>query len=373
DIGGRYSALSYFGMVPAAIMGLNIKRLLNDAAILQSDILHQINDNSAFKVGVTLGECANAGRDKVTFVMNDRLSSLGLWIEQLIAESTGKEGKGMLPVAGEQLGDPNVYAADRVFVSVSLEDFAPDVSRKLQALSKAGHPIIMRQLDNVYELGSEFLAWEFATACAGWRLGINPFDQPNVQEAKNVTKKLLHTYSTDHSLPQPDSVAGDGTLKVFVSPQQSPSRSVVDLIGSYVNQTRNGDYIALLSYIDQTAETEALLEKIRLLLRDATRCATTVGFGPRYLHSTGQLHKGGKNTGVFFILTADDSTDFEVPGEPYTFGILKQAQALGDFQALAAHERRVIRIDVGADVGNGLRALGQVISQAFTGKGTSAD
>jgi len=329
DIGGRYSALSYFGMLPAALMGLDIRKLLQ--------FEKRIDD--ALKLGVAIGECANAGRDKLTLLIDPKLASLGLWIEQLIAESTGKQGKGILPVAGESLGDASVYGDDRVFVAISLGESDFDVG----ALAQAGHPLIRRRLDNLTDLGAEFFAWEFATACAGWRLGINPFDQPNVQEAKDVTKELLEEFSQRGSLPQ--------------SPDLTPTTPRDESVKRQLAQIKPGDYIAFLNYIEETAAVDRKLQEIRIRLRDQTHCATTIGYGPRFQHSTGQLHKGGPNSGVFFQLNAKDKNDFPVPGEAYSFSTLKEAQALGDFRALKTHGRRVVRIDLGDDLIAGLSQL----------------
>ena len=333
DIGGRYSALSYFGMVPAALAGIDIKRLLQSAH--KTDLTQP-----ALPLGTTLGECANAGRDKVTFVLDPRLKTLGLWIEQLIAESTGKEGKGILPVVGEPLGDPSVYGDDRVFVSIGL----PGADLNLDALAKAGHPVIRRELADLYDLGAEFFVWEFATACAGWRLGINPFDQPNVQEAKDATKELLAEFTKQGQLPD-----------------QATEIPLEEAVQAQLAQIKPGDYIAFLNYIEETPEFGQHLEQIRTQLRDTFHCATTIGYGPRFLHSTGQLHKGGPDNGVFFQLGAKDHTDFPVPGETYSFSVLKEAQALGDFRALKARGRRVVRIDLGDDLPSGLLRLEEAI------------
>jgi glucose-6-phosphate isomerase len=340
DIGGRYSALSYFGMLPGALMGLKIDALFEGARI-------QAEMDAALRLGVSIGECANAGRDKLTFVIDPRLATLGLWIEQLIAESTGKQGKGIVPVVGEPLSDPSVYGDDRVFVSISLKGATKDINTKLDELAQAGHPIIRRELSDPYDLGAEFLAWEFATAVAGWRLGINPFDQPNVQEAKDATKELLAEFTKNGRLP--DSAA---------------ETSLTEAVQSQLNQIKPGDYIAFLNYIEQTPEVDRQFQQIRTRLRDKTHCATTVGYGPRFLHSTGQLHKGGPNTGVFFQVGAKDKTDFPVPGETYTFSVLKEAQALGDFRALKARDRRVIKIDLGDDLLSGLERLEHAVQSS---------
>jgi glucose-6-phosphate isomerase len=349
DIGGRYSALSYFGMVPAATMGIDIRQMLERAkeAEQSCSAVMPAASNGALNLGTILGECANAGRNKLTLVIDQKIETLGLWIEQLIAESTGKEGKGILPVAGERLGDPSVYGDDRVFVSISVGETTPETKTALTALAAAGHPVIQRELRDVYDLGAEFFVWEFATACAGWRLGINPFDQPNVQEAKDATRELLSEFSKSHKLPDDQKLADD------------------DAIRAQIQSINPGDYVAFLNYIEELPEIDRKCEEIRTAVRDRTKCATTIGYGPRFLHSTGQLHKGGPNTGVFFQLEARDKIDLPVPGEPYTFSILKQAQALGDFRALVSRGRRVVRIDLGDDPISSLNHLQQVILNAL--------
>ena len=326
DIGGRYSALSYFGMVPAALMGLNIRKLLQ----------FEKNYEAAMRLGVAIGECANAGRDKLTFVIDPRLETLGLWIEQLIAESTGKEGKGILPVVGEPVGEASAYSDDRLFITIGLDNSDLNV-----------FPVIRHRINDVYDLGAEFFVWEFATACAGWRLGINPFDQPNVQEAKDATKELLAEFTKNKELPN-----------------LTPETSLTDSVRSQLTSIKPGDYIAFLNYFEERPEVDQKLQQIRVRLRDTTRSPTTVGYGPRFLHSTGQLHKGGPDSGVFFQLGAKDKTDLAVPGEPYSFSVLKEAQALGDFRALTKRGRRVVRIDLGDDPLSGLERFEQAIQSS---------
>jgi transaldolase / glucose-6-phosphate isomerase len=346
DIGGRYSALTYFGMAPAALMGIDVHKFLERAkqAEQQFSAVMPIASNDALKLGTILGECANAGRDKLTLVIDPRIETLGLWIEQLIAESTGKQDKGILPVAGEPLGDPSTYGDDRVFVSISIGEIAQDTKTHLDQLAAVGHPVIHRTLNDVYDLSAEFFAWEFATACAGWRLGINPFDQPNVQEAKDATRELLSEFTKTGKLPEAEKPVADD-----------------DAIRAQVKSIKSHDYVAFLNYIEETPEIDRKLQELRTTVRDRTKCATTTGYGPRFLHSTGQLHKGGPNTGVFFQISGDDKVDFPVPGEPYTFSILKQAQALGDFRALSSRGRRVVRVDLGSDAVAGLNRLHEVI------------
>jgi transaldolase/glucose-6-phosphate isomerase len=283
----------------------------------------------------------------------------------LIAESTGKEGKGIVPVIGEPLGAPEAYGDDRLFVSIRVGGAASadsEVARKLKALEQAGHPVVYRNLEDLHELGAEFFLWEMATAFAGWRLGINPFDQPNVQESKDATKALLEKYISEGRLPEPQPVATDGPLTIYLDGAAGGSTFVRDLLQQYIAKARRGDYVALLAYLEETPEIESSLQVLRLSLQTATGCATTTGYGPRFLHSTGQLHKGGPDNAVFFQITAPDQADFEVPGAPYSFSTLKQAQAQGDFQSLLAHGRRAIRVDLGNDVADGLRRLREVVT-----------
>jgi transaldolase / glucose-6-phosphate isomerase len=369
DIGGRYSALSYFGMVPAALMGLDIRKLLDRAERIVHSCASVVPaaDNPGARLGAILGECAKAGRDKLTIVADPKISSLGLWIEQLIAESTGKEGKGIIPIAGETLGSPSVYGDDRLFVSISVGKLDGETEVKLKALEAAGHPVVYRTLTDLYDLGEEFFLWEIATAFAGYRLGINPFDQPNVQESKDATKELLEKFAAEGKLNEQPVLVTDGTLTVRADENTVAalaSSSVLDAIRAHLARAHAGDYIAFLDYIEETPENEAIIQATRTHVRDATRCATTTGYGPRFLHSTGQLHKGGPDTGVFIQVTAPDRTDLPIPGQPYTFSILKQAQALGDFRSLATRGRRAIRVDLGADTTAGLQRLHDLIVEA---------
>ncbi|HEU5131225.1 MAG TPA: hypothetical protein VFT26_03940, partial [Pyrinomonadaceae bacterium] len=306
DIGGRYSALSYFGMVPAALMGLDVRRLLEGARQAGE------SNDKAVELGIAMGDNAAAKRDKLTLVIDQSLETLGLWIEQLIAESTGKEGTGILPVNAEPLGPTDVYGNDRLFVSVSLGGVSAETKRQLDALAAAGHPVVYRELGDLYDLGAEFFVWEFATAVAGWRLGINPFDQPNVQESKDATKELLTTFVAHGKLPEQDTLVEDDTLTIYASEESKnlPSSSVLDAIRSHLGTIKPGDYVAFLDYMEETPSTENELQDIRVTLRDHFKCATTSGYGPRFLHSTGQLHKGGSASGVFFQLTTTDTTDF---------------------------------------------------------------
>jgi hypothetical protein len=305
-------------------------------------------ENPGAWLGAVFAEAAKVGRDKITIVAPVAIQSFGVWAEQLIAESTGKEGKGLVPIADEALGPPEVYGSDRLFVRLALAGDDTPMAGRLEALSKAGHPVVTLKLSDPLALGAEFFRWEYAIAVAGAILGINVFDQPNVQEAKDLTKKVL-------SEGNPPTV-GDG---IRWAGQQGATLEAA--IQTLLGQVRAGDYVALLAFIAPNAEHDHALNAIRLAIRDKYRVATTVGYGPRYLHSTGQLHKGGPNTGVFLQLVGDDPVDLPIPGEKFSFGVLKQAQALGDFQALRNHGRRVLRIQA-RDVAQGLLKIGQAVT-----------
>ena len=371
EIGGRYSALSYFGLAPAAMIGVDIARLLDRGARMQHACHGSgpSRENPGMQLGAVMGVLAQHGRDKVTLVMSPPIATFGYWIEQLIAESTGKEGKGILPVEGETLGQPSDYGTDRLFVYVRTEQgFDPEQDARIARLKDASQPVITIALSDVYDLGAEFFRWEFATAVAGALIGINAFDQPNVQEAKDKTNALLGEYTALHALPEPPAVIQTEHVQIVAEGDEAEqlhrSQSLQHALELFVHEAGTGDYIALLAYVERTDETQAVLQRLRMRLRDTRRVATTLGYGPRFQHSTGQLHKGGANTGVFLQFVAHDHEDATIPGEPYTFGVLKQAQALGDLRALEAHGRRVIRIDLGDDIATGMREVIQAAEAA---------
>ncbi|MBI3951547.1 MAG: bifunctional transaldolase/phosoglucose isomerase [Acidobacteria bacterium] len=386
DIGGRYSALSYFGMVPAALMGLDGKEILERAvsAAQVCDPSIPVEENPGARLGAILGVLAKHGRDKVTFIIPPPVDSLGLWIEQLIAESTGKEGRGILPVAGEPLDSPGVDGDDRVFVYIRTRDVTDrDTEANLSALEAAGHPVVRHVLRDGQSLGREFFLWEVATALAGVLLGINAFDQPNVQESKDNTKRLLEVYRREGRLPEQEVLIEAEGCRVYCDAQtkaalqQSIQRkqatgSLVAYVGAHLARAGAGDYVALMAYIQENVKHNDLLQAIRTHIRDALKTATTVGYGPRFLHSTGQLHKGGADNGIFIQITADDIEDLPIPGEPFSFGVLKQAQALGDFQSLWNRHRRAIRFHLGRDIVAGLNTLLSAVRQALP-LGTAAD
>lgn len=347
DIGGRYSALSYFGMVPAAVMGLSVTRLLAGAqamglACRTEDPAH----NPGLFLGAVLGAAAASGRDKCTIVCSPRVATLGMWLEQLLAESTGKEGRGIVPIEGEPLGAPHRYGHDRLFVHVRVDgDDDLDQVEALAALRAAGQPVLVLEIADTYDLGGEFLCWEVATAVAGAMLGINPFDQPNVQESKDNTKAALERYRQ----------SGDFGIDLSAD----PIRGAEDLL----NTIQPGDYFAILAYTQPAAEVDEALRRIRVAVRDRFGVATTAGYGPRYLHSTGQLHKGGPNTGVYLMLTDQRGEDFPIPGEDYGFKNLIQAQWAGDLKSLRDHGRRVAMVPMNNDREVTLAQLIELVQQ----------
>lgn len=372
SIGGRFSALSHFGLVPASIMGLDVKQLLKVADTMVKECRESDPEkNPGVFLGTIMGVLArDAKRDKVTITTSPGVHSLGTWLEQLIAESTGKDSKGLIPVAGETLGTPNDYGNDRLFVYVRLDRAAdPAQDRKIDALEQAGHPVVRIDVRDTLELGSEFFRWEIATATAGSILGINAFNQPNVQESKDFTKDYLKKYSETGSLPQNTLVLEDSGFKFFADEQNSKKfagkKTTVEMLGALFDQLNPGDYFAINAYIECCPEYEQLLQHLRDQVMLRHKVATTVGFGPRFLHSTGQLHKGGPNSGVFLQLTSADAADVPIPGEKYTFGTLKEAQALGDFQALSSRQRRLLRLHVGSDVEAALKALAEYFKAAL--------
>ena len=342
DIGGRFSALSLFGLVPAALIGAPANRLAGAGKVMADGCRQENHTNSGLELGGFIGAAVKDGRDKLTVVLSPRIATLGLWIEQLIAESTGKHGTGALPVVDERLGAPDEYGEDRAFVSLATEVDEADPG-KLRALEVAGHPLL-RLTTRTDDLGSEFFRWEFATAVAGSILRINPFDEPNVAEAKEKTKSLLAAYAANGRLPEPHAVAENEAVSVFSKKFSGPSPGAV--IRSAVGSLGRGDYAGFLSYLPADRDTQTAIADIRHAIRARTRAASTFGVGPRYLHSTGQYHKGGPNTIVAFVITAGDQTTTDIPESGYTFSVLKRAQALGDTETLEAHDRRTVRIHV---------------------------
>ncbi len=368
EIGGRYSALSNFGMVPAGLMGLNTEQFLHQAERMRHSCEAAIPaaENPGVMLGTVLGTCAKAGRDKLTFITSPVLWDLGAWLEQLVAESTGKEGKGIIPVDGETVGAPEVYGQDRLFAYIRYEQgLDSEQEFRVAALEQAGHPVIRIDMVDLLNLGQQFFLWEMATAVAGATLGINAFDQPNVQESKDYTKTYLEAFKKDGKLPESQPVRVDGDIQIFADEANQValkgSSTLDELMANHISRVQPGDYFAMNVYVERTDAVHAIFDRIRTKIRETKQVATTLGYGPRFLHSTGQLHKGGPNSGVFIQVTCDDADDLEIPDEPYSFGILKAAQALGDLQSLTSRQRRVIRVHVGSDVVKGLTRLEQAI------------
>jgi glucose-6-phosphate isomerase len=347
DIGGRYSAISLFGLVPAALMGIDLDRLIGDAiGMLRASRETALDTNPSLALGALLGAGALAGRDKLTLIVPPALEPFGLWVEQLVAESTGKQGTGIVPITGEPLGVEAAYGTDRLFVRISVPDLDDDHDREtgrlLAELERAGAPVADITVPDRLALGAEFVRWELATATASALLGINPFDEPNVQQAKDATRVLLESFVREGRLPvpEPDAERGHAALTLTTAARKAlAGRPVEDLL----TVLRPGDYVGILAYLPEGPEIDAVVRRFRGAVRAKTSCATMFGYGPRYLHSTGQLHKGGANTGVFLLLTAPGQ-DVQVPDEPFTFGILELAQALGDFASLDQAGRRALHV-----------------------------
>lgn len=377
SIGGRYSALSDFGMVPGAVMGMDTLKFLDHAdemAIACSSCL-PVRDNPGVVLGAILGVLAKNGRDKVTIITSPGIWDFGAWLEQLLAESTGKEGKGLIPVDRELLGPPEVYGNDRIFAYLRLES-VPDQSqdKAVELLEKAGQPVVRIQVADPYDLGQEFFRWEIATAVAGSIIGINAFNQPDVEASKIATKNLTAEYEKVGSLPSEAPILEEDGIKLFADEKNTASlaeaagsdKSLVGYLRAHLNRLNAGDYFGLLAYIEMNEAHEERLQAMRHAVRNRKHVATCLGFGPRFLHSTGQAYKGGPNTGVFLQITCEDALDIPVTGQSYTFGIVKAAQARGDFQVLAERNRRALRVHLGPDVQAGLMRLRQMIETALS-------
>jgi transaldolase/glucose-6-phosphate isomerase len=370
NIGGRFSALSPFGLIPAALQGLNVLELLDRTHLMVQSCCAAVppSANPGVALGLYLGAWARSGRDKVTLVTSRTLSSFGLWLEQLLAESTGKDGRGLVPVAGERLASPDCYSNDRVFVGVSLanEAFQQEEAR-LEALGQAGHPVVRLIVSDLANLGQEFFRWEIATAVAGSVLGVNPFDQPDVEASKEAARKALRTYTETGRLPTIDPILVEDGLAFFgdnaLSSASGNRVNAAELIRGHLDRLEPHDYFAVCVFLEMRPEYEAELQAIRHHVRDTRKVATTLGYGPRFLHSTGQLHKGGPNNGVFLQISAEDRPDLPIPGQNMTFGTLKEAQARGDFEVLCQRGRRVLRVHLSTDVLSGLRRLRSILTQ----------
>ena len=376
-IGGRYSALSNFGLVPASVMGLDVERLLDEAHRMLHACAPGVpaSENPGLVLGTILGAAARNGIDKLTLIASPGICDLGAWLEQLIAESTGKEGKGIIPVDRERVAAPEASGEDRLFAYLRLES-APDAAQDaaVAALEDAGRPVVRIRVATTYDLAEEFVRWEIATAIAGSVLGINPFNQPDVEASKVATRTLTSEYERTGTLPaETPFFEGEG-VKLFADDANAGAlrQSAASAVGlaayleAHLGRIGPGDYFAVLAYLPMTRAHEDALQRLRHRVRDATRAATCLGFGPRFLHSTGQAYKGGPNTGVFLQVTCDDAKDVAVPGQGYTFGIVKAAQARGDLQVLAERKRRALRVHLGTDVAAGLETLNAAVEQALS-------
>jgi transaldolase/glucose-6-phosphate isomerase len=357
-------------------MGVDVPRFLDRAAIMVHACASCVppEQNPGVVLGTILGTSARAGRDKLTLIASPGVAQLGAWIEQLLAESTGKEGKGIIPVDGEPVGAPDVYGSDRLFAYLRLDD-APDAAQDaaVLALENAGHPVVRIALDEPHDLGQEFFRWEVATAVAGAIIGIDPFDQPDVEASKVAARKLTDAYEKSCALPQERPFYQDGTLGLFADERNhialeeaaGSDKTVQGYLRALLERLGPGDYFALLAYVERNDAHDRQLQAIRRAVRDARHVATCVGFGPRFLHSTGQAYKGGPNSGVFLQLTCDDGQDLKVPGHRFTFGVVKAAQARGDFRVLAHRGRRALRVHMGPDVPRGLDVLYDAIKRVL--------
>ena len=373
DIGGRYSVLSDFGLIPAAAMGVDVERILASTEIMRTSCGWDVppQENAGAKLGVIVGTLALKGRDKITIVASPAIRDIGAWLEQLLAESTGKHGKGVIPVEGEPRGAPDVYGNDRLFVYLRL-DSAPDRAQDdaVAALERAGQPVVRILVSDPYHIGQEFFRWEIATAVAGAVLGINPFDQPDVEASKVKTRELMQAYERSGSAPLQTPLFEQDGIKVFANgiaanAVNDRGRPLAQVLRQHLKSAGAGDYCALLAYIAQDPAYKQTLQDIRVLIRDHQHVATCLGFGPRFLHSTGQAYKGGPNSGVFLQITTDHAADIPVPGRNYSFGTVLDATAEGDFAVLKERGRRALRVHLPADVGSGLNKLREAIADAL--------
>jgi transaldolase/glucose-6-phosphate isomerase len=371
SIGGRYSALSNFGMIPAAVMGLDVAKFLKNTQemVKACGATVAADKNPGVLLGAILGTAAREGLDKVTIISSPGISDLGAWLEQLIAESTGKQGKGIIPVDREKVAKPEAYGNDRVFAYLRLET-KPDKKQDaaVAALEKDGLPVVRISVKNTYNLGQEFFRWEIATAVAGAIIGINAFNQPDVEASKIETKKLTSEYEASGKLPPESPFFEADGLKFYADPKNTAAlqgaETLLDVMRLHLARINAGDYFGVLGYITMNEANESALQGIRHTVRDAKKVATVLGFGPRFLHSTGQAYKGGPDTGVFLQITCDDKVDFPVPGQKYTFGVVKAAQARGDFAVLAERGRRALRVHLGKNVKTDLAKVAKAVQKA---------
>lgn len=373
EIGGRYSALSNFGVIAATVAGLDTSRLLAEAEKGVVQAKQPPAENPAVELGLILGTAANSGRDKITIFASPEIHDLGAWLEQLIAESTGKVGKGITPVDREAIAAPPVYGNDRVFAYLKLTRTSDaSLDAKVAALEAAGHPVVHFEVADRYEVFGQFFTWEVATAVAGSVMGINPFNQPDVESAKVETRALTTKYEETGKLPERRSVLTDGGIQLYATDAYAaklkaaaPSATLAGYLKAHLSQMQAGDYFATLAFLPMFPQHEAAIQVFRHKVRDAKKVATCLGFGPRFLHSTGQDYKGGPNTGVFLQITADHAADMAIPGQRYSFGVVIAAQAAGDLAVLESRGRRALRVHLGADVAAGLRTLSAAVDAAL--------
>jgi hypothetical protein len=355
------------------VAGLNVGKLLDEALKAVVEAKQELPGNPAVELGLILGTAANAGRDKITIFTSPEIYDLGAWMEQLIAESTGKLGKGITPVDREAIGAPAVYGKDRVFAYIKLTGTA-DSSQdaKVAALEAAGHPVIHVEISDLYEIFGQFFSWEIATAVAGSVMGINPFNQPDVESAKIETRALTSAYEKTGQLPVREPVLVDGVMELYATEAYAaklkaaaPTATLAGYLKAHLGQIHAGDYFASLAFLPMFPEHETVIQGFRHKVRDAKKVATCLGFGPRFLHSTGQDYKGGPNTGVFLQITGEDAVDVEIPGQSYTFGVVIAAQAAGDLAVLESRGRRALRVHLGTDVAAGLKTLAAAFDEAL--------
>jgi transaldolase / glucose-6-phosphate isomerase len=372
SIGGRYSALSNFGIVPAAAMGLDVANFLDrtEEMVQACAASVPVEQNPGVVLGAILGAAAKSGRDKVTTIASPAIADLGAWLEQLLAESTGKLGKGIIPVDREALAAPATYGSDRIFAYMRFTPAADsDQDAKIAALEASGQPVIRISMNDTHDLGQEFFRWEIATAVAGSIIGINAFNQPDVEVSKIETRKLTTEYEKVGSLPAEKPIFEGSGVQLYTDSKNATAlgskTSLADYLRAHLARIGAGDYFATLGYVEMNHKHEAQLQEIRHAVRDAKKVATCLGFGPRFLHSTGQAYKGGPNSGVFLQITCDNANDVQVPGAKYTFGVVKAAQARGDFQVLADRGRRALRVHLGKDVNAGLSELSKAVTAAL--------
>jgi glucose-6-phosphate isomerase len=377
NIGGRFSALSPFGVVTATLAGLNTEKLLDEAAKAVAAAKLAPAENFAVQLGLLLGTAANAGRDKLTIFTSPEVADLGAWMEQLVAESTGKLGKGITPVDREAIAAPEIYGKDRLFVYIRYAGTADSsLDAKVKALEAAGLPVVTIEITDLYEIFGQFFTWEVATSVAGSVMGINPFNQPDVESAKIETRALTAAYEQTGKLPVREAVMvgwkGDVNFSLYATEAYNAkllaagaAQTLVGYLRAHLDQIHPGDYFAALAYLPMFAEHEAVIQRLRHKVRDTKRIATCLGFGPRFLHSTGQDYKGGPNSGVFLQITADHSVNVEIPGQKLSFGVVIDAQAAGDFAVLESRGRRALRVHLGADLAAGLEVLAAAVDEAL--------